>query len=537
MGIDFSTTGNGDSGPIGNVSGYSLTIDALSLDGTDQAAAAPDATISINQGSDIDIARLVGDSATLTDTEARGSIVGRITAIDDNPGGVSVTMDSILSRLVGTITMDPFTGTLGDYLASIAIRADESATVIIQGDLGATAVTLPGNTDTAWAMIKDLSSAYQFDVSMVGQAIAFRSARSATISYDRVSDVSHSIEQATQARGIEVTYLNSEWVVDGRAFPRAGHDRPTTIISGPSGSIIRASVETPGTFLSEISPATVITPGEETPGETTYVVMDGAGNVVTPSDWTGAGGRVTVSIGADPETVDVVMRIPRGMVTGPYSLARPAGTHGETENSLFVYGTGTYTTPTTMMLLTGADEVTTVEEVGSSVASPLYQGAAEAYTAALAATMRFSGAPQAVRISTPVVGVIALGSEWGGYTFSDFNADLSGQTFTSFNTAHSGQTFAQYGATLESALLDSYSNRIFEVAPGARLNYGWSNYRVIQVATTEEGYVLDCVQDVICQDVETLWSGSTCAEVEAAYASESVTCAEFSAMPLYLPGA
>lgn len=555
MGVDLSSTGNGNLGPIGTVSGYTLSVDATPLSATDTGGGTPTVSINIEPGTELNMSRLMTDDIVLTDTESRGSLYARVVEVEDSQDGATITAETVLSRLVGKVTIAPFSGTLGDYLVSIIGRAGGSIGVDIEDALAAVTIVMPEITGDAWSIINALAVAFQYDVGMLDQVVTFRAARSASFSYRKISSKNHKVSEGPRARQVQVTYQNSTWHDNELVYPTIDQrsEEMTNIISGPPGNVVTVSLSTPGIYLTYVVQPVPIFPNS-TPqrvpvkahpqgpgavyGQSSYTILDGDGQYVNPEKWSNAGGSVTIEIDGG-ERLTLTMRIPAELNNGPYSIARSRsqGDSENTENSLEIYGTGTFTSSRDVLLPTGTDDTITVEDVASTtVDSLVYQGAAEAYTAALGVAMQNSGVTQTLDINIPLPKLEALNSEWAAYTFANFNAAHPTSTFTNINTEWSGLTFAQLDAVLVAQALATFGNRLFGLLAGGRLGYGWSNYRIQQVTVTESGFELSCVQDTICTDVESLWTGLTCADVEAAYGYESTTCLEFAMMPLYLPG-
>lgn len=541
MGIELRSTGNGTTGNLGNVTGYSLSLDATPLSDSGTGGGTPEATITLETGAVIPMTRLMFDEIQLTDTENRGSFYGKVISFEEaDDEDASIAVQSPLSGLVGLITMDPYVGTLGDYLSSIISLADEDLPVDIRGDIGSTAIVMPTITGNAWDIIKALGVAFQFETGMLGQSVTIRRPRSASFSYRAITAKRREIVNDRNARNIDITYMNSEWGIGALMYPRAEYrvEESQNIISGQPGSLLTVALSCPGVYATEVVQPIPATPDDDLGvGVSRYYVLDGEGNYVDPSSWVASGGNISLTIAPEGESLTARVRIPDGLANGPYSIAERVTMEGVSTNSLKIYGTGTFTSERTVRFPTGADNDITVGDVGAEVSSPVYMSAAEAYSAALGVAAELSSNVQTLEGSITIPKLEAVSDDWGALTLGDLDLTLGSATFSDYDTELGSMTFEEFNEAINDMALSVFGSQLFGLFIGGRIRYGWSNYRITSTNISETGFDFTADQDVTCSDMEAVYAGLTCGEVGAAYASEALNCREVATLPLYMPAA
>lgn len=539
MSIDIRSTGNGSLGNLGNVTGYSVSIDATPISAVDGGGGTPSVTIRLEPTPTIPLTRLMHDEVQLSDDEDRGSVYGRVIDISDDESEAEITVESVLSRLVGTVEIAPYSGSLADYLTSIVQLADESVSVDIRGGVGAPDIVMPYVSGTAWDIIKTLGVAFRFQTSMFDRAVTFAPLRSASFSYRSLTSKSHRLANDRNARNTEIAYMNSQWEDSTLIYPRPKlrTEESQNIISGQSGSLLTVPLSCPGAF-----PASVVTPIAATPdttpdaGVSYYYVLNGSGDYVDPSEWANAGGSVGITIDANGEGLTARVRIPEGLNDGPYAIAESVDNVGGTVNSLRVYGDGVVQEPRTVEFATGADDEITVDDIGYSISSPIHMSATEAYNASYGVAIELSSNIQTLDGKLSMPKLESLSDDWGAFIFSDFNVNSGSDTFSDLNTELGSTLFSELNEIFTEQAVALFASQMFAILAGGRLRYEFANYRITSVTITEESFSFSAVQDTVCVDMDEVYSGLTCEQIADAYDSEGMNCREITALPLYLPG-
>lgn len=337
---------------------------------------------------------------TLTDSQM-GSVVGRISEINYDKSGVSITAETSLQRLNATITFpsikDSFQGCMNQVLA----LANFSCT-----GLSTSGTTVfPGWTGTFLDYLKHFCIVYDLEYYVSSSAptvIVFRPIRSLSIN-GTFSGISYSLNDQTLAKNVQVDWFEYDLdnIFSNQEFTPAYVSQEPQILTVDPGATAEYDIQVnawPST-LQQPTALDYVGPAERT--SSAYCVAGSDGLPIMASQWTAQGGSVTVSVSAnDPTIIHVVIRAPMAQSLpgtdgtdryGPYSIAATAVDDNAFYNSLHIVGNGVRFKPRTLLCPTGAVSSVTLEEVGAVVSNPFVNSLTAAYKVGVKAAQIYAG--------------------------------------------------------------------------------------------------------------------------------------------------
>ena len=429
---------------------------------------------------------------TFTGAGTRTAIIQSITAT--NGATATVNGDTEQARLRRTISARVVKTTIGDalkqYLGKCGLTPSQYS---IDPSIASRPCMLPGWRGDAWEKIKEMGAVERFEIADVAGVVTIRPIGSITMDISTFDSKVETLEENIQGKFVESHFYDYTSITNGIVYPPAEYDEDTggTIPAGwrPEYDVIEVTPGEPVEFdvpilaslTSVKQPRPVELIGPDYVADSVYTVMTADGvDTVTPSVWTKKGGKVTVTILPDTQTLRI--RVTAGqnlMEAAPYRLCLTSG-GGRDYSTLRIVGTGIRISKTRLRLRTSVPEMLTDQEVASSTDSMFCRTQSHArkqLRAQASIASRSIGGMQAQIGEVPNVfgeraGAIIRGDH-ANYrvrssstnsmstalqadrhtTIADFNAAWAGKTIAEFNEVWEGYTLrASNGAPLRTEL-------------------------------------------------------------------------------------
>lgn len=316
----------------------------------------------------------------IVDTQM-GRAVGKVVGVSEQ--GAFTVLDCIprLSRLaIKNIKADPFGGNLlqafNYYLDLAKVPSGDR---LIDPRAADHKVALPGWYGEVWTYMKQLATAFHYDINSAGPKIVIERHRRRTMEVMNALDKSTEWSPITKSEYVEVNQYESEWTTSAVFYPinvsddapitlKAGEQTQTTINLAGSAKELK---DYKGDWAKRILPKYVEDMPLTQTKESQYVATHGNGTRVKRSAWAAGGGRLVVQINPDTQTATVTgvgpigIKDSKGNLVDTFNIAIESG--GITYNALRIRGRGTLLKKSKHRIATGIPATDAETEVGASV--------------------------------------------------------------------------------------------------------------------------------------------------------------------------
>jgi hypothetical protein len=412
-----NVSGNGSIEP-NSIFTYSFSEEVSSLDpstlsgATSQVSVSAIAVSSELSDSHADSKLLINNEMLLTDSTF-GSIGFRVRGISKNVDTVSITGDTIQSRLNVERTAAPHGGTGQNLLTAINYYCSLVDITPVIGasfasEMEAVPVNFIGWKGILWEKLKELCAGFSASVDdnvgiemlIINDELIFRKARESLIDIERqLSSDSISIESFDSAKSVTVFNYNTSFGEDKVFYQISNFDKNkpeeekfqssiNDSMQVEVGETLRKRFNVNASFISVNQPVCVeeITrtfpdPYEGTTGE--YVIVGTDGLPIKPAEWNDNGGSVTIELvdengeALPAGEIELVIKAPtlsglpkaadeNQIASAPYKIGVESS--GEKEYAaLWLTGTGVFFEKKQKRFLTGSSNEYTSRAEGPSV--------------------------------------------------------------------------------------------------------------------------------------------------------------------------
>lgn len=531
MAVEIKITGTGSwTGGKAALGDYSVDEESTPIEGSDTSGAVPG--MSFNVVTDKNTPLLYESQFLLSD-ESNGTTAGYITGVNDNNGLATISGESRLSALVAVKKFQPYNGTLSGalnyYLGMCGITTNIAFDPLLNGSQPA---TLQGWDGSAWDVIKMLATAYQFEVSLVGSVIVFRTLRTRTANNGTDSSVAMSIERGDLAKSVEVVRYENTYKANQIVYPAGGWTEDLEIYSVEANEEIEVEIPVDVSLVSIEQPTCVTFVAKNYNGPSVYAVAGNDGLPIPPQLWADQGGSVSATIGDDMKTIVLKIKGPGLPEYSPYTLSVNSGS-SNAYSSIRLRGTGVHFTKETVTFLTGTTSPYAAQDVGITIDNPMIQTAAQVATIGLSAARKYGNPTRTLSVSATVVNRKGEQGFITSTTLGDFDtARGDSYTLNSFKTEFAGKTFAQIRDTLRANanVYDRFENQAFGNVAGSIVRYGDAWYRIRRATITPGGVTYTAEADTTLAQVKTAQAGRTLQDLKTARAG--MTLADIALVPL-----
>lgn len=472
MAVELAVTGTGHfTGARTNLAGYSITEDATPIDASDSSGGVGQITFDVIEDPAPDgTVLLLNNYVTLTDDAfGRGMASGKVISLSSDVGGqVSVTADARLGGLVVDKSAKPFHGTLGDGFLYYLGLAGITTNISVDSSIINRAVNWPAWKGTIWDYMKQMCTGERVEIALVNGVITLRPYRTMTVSNAANAEITWDVENSERAQNVEVYYYNNSYKTNAMAYPVDGWNPDLEVYQVEAGQTVTYTVDINASLETIDQPDCVLNIDRYYHGSVSqYAVCGNDGLPIPVGMWKNGGGKLTVAIGKEPNTMVIKITGMRNEHYAPYRIA-VSSSPSDSYSALRITGTGVFFNKTLLTVPTGAPLAKAPQEVGVTIDNPFIDNADDAYTAAMTAASAFAAPAQTISVTTTGltqgIGNIA-GSRvlfrqcWyrirsatttqdnvtytaeRDTTFAELGAVWAGATFAQFSTRWSGKTF------------------------------------------------------------------------------------------------
>lgn len=412
-----SVSGNGSIAP-NSIFSYSYSEEVASLEpsnisgATSQVSVSAIAVESEELDSHADSKLLINNEMIFTD-DLRGAVTFRVKNVSVNAGAVSITGDTVESRLNVERTALPHGGTGATALTAIQyycglVGIAPVISTSFANELAAVPVNFMGWQGIVWEKLKELCAGFSASASdNVGIEMAinqndliFRKAKQNLMSVKRqLSSESINIEAFDTAKSVTVYNYNTSYGTDKVFYELSNFDEGTEeeekfqssindSMQVEAGATLRKRFTVNATFESVNQPVCVEqitrTPPAPYSGSTGEFVVVGIDDLpIMPSQWNDNGGSLTVELvdengeALPPGEIELVIKAPKltdlpqaadpnEVTFAPYKIGVESS--GEAEYpALWLTGTGVFYEKKPKLFLTGSSDEYTSKTEGPTV--------------------------------------------------------------------------------------------------------------------------------------------------------------------------
>jgi len=519
--------------PFWNASGYSVTEDSTPIDPSDNSGGYGQFQFTIPErpGS-----KSLGNKIVDLEDGTQGTTQGVSRNVTSNGADVTVIADSRLSALAVERTAQPYVGTLsGAYLYYFGL-VGVTARIIVDSTVANRPVSFPGWVGLVWDQIKKLGVASGCEVSLVSDYIIVRPVRGRVAVNHRNSARSWSIDSTSVAQTVEALYYVGEQTT-ALAYPLAGWTSDTQVFQVDAGETVEHDIPLGpemgaagfGVSLSSVDqPVAKDFVGRYDVSSSAYSVVGTGDYPITAAEWTAGGGKIVASVGADTQSIHLVITGPNGVNNAPYQIA--ASSNEEDYSSLRIVGSGVFFEKKKLTLPTGRTPDEAPQVVGFTVDNEFFTTEQQAYTALMWANARWAGPKQTITVTTTGINRVGDRGSYRYPTVQEFNTEYAGWTIAQFNAAYAGKTFADFNTDQLDKVSHDFDNQAFGNVAGARVldDDQWFRIRTATIAPGVINYTAE--GDTTIADFNTRFAGWTVAQFNAVWAGRSF--ADFNTAPL-----
>lgn len=396
---------------------------------------------------------LMSSARVRVEDDSAGSFTGDVSDLVLNESQLSLTVNSLMEQLNTERRAQPILASLSEAFTTYVslVNADLANTILWECSFNPTNIGFPGWEGNVWEQIKRLATAYGVDISWRDSALVFEDMNSRMLRISNVSDVTEQVSRQQRAKQVEVFWYNNTWRTNYEYFPGS---QEASVIQVNAGETITTTVQVDGTPASLNQPVCVsfVPPGIVTSGNGVYAVAGNDGVAISPARWGSGGGRVQVSRGSAPNTIDIKVTGMQDKNLAPYSLAviGADGSGTYLMNSLHITGSGVFTQENSLKMFTGAAIVTTGESVGAVVQNPFIASKGQAVSRGQYAAAEYN-IQHSLDIGTVLQPVAAQGS-----TTQLLYGNITGRRFrwgdSAFRISSAGISSSEASLTAQSSV-------------------------------------------------------------------------------------
>lgn len=463
----------------------------------------------------------------------QGVTTGKTTAISESKSGKSVTIsaDSRIGGLTVRRTAKPFVGTLAGAIRYYLGLVDITTGIIIDESLESIPVVFPGWEDEVYQKVaKQLMPSMQIEMSLISNNIVFRPLRGRVAENYRDTDAGETIDDSEPARAVIGHYYSPEYRSNYLAYPDGGWNDQVEVFIVESGETkVIEDIPITASLDSIQQPTVVQNVTRAYDSSSVYAVAGDDGLPIVPKQWTDNGGKLTVEINEDTQSLKVTIvgaTIPN---LAPFRIAVSSGP-SDYYSSLRLVGTGVFIDDQQVKFDTGRTEDDAPTEVGADVENPFIRTLGQLYDIMVWSVGRFTGPRQSINVSSDGINRRGNSGVYRYATIDEFNTANAGLSIAQFNAQWSGRTIAEFNAFWDEQVSNSFANQAFGNVAGARVPYVDQMYRIRTATNSSSGITYTAERDSLVGDFNLIWAGATLFDFNKAW--EGYTLKDFNTSSL-----
>lgn len=511
MAIELEVIGNGRfRGARSNIANYTVTEDATPIDPNDTSGGVGEIDFDAVEGDDENSALLlINDEVMLTD-QSNGKTTGTVTSVQVNDGVASVTANSRLGLLLATIQAQPFEGTLEGALTYYMGLAGIDTGVVVDESIADRPVTYIGFSGELWDNMRMMCAAQQIEISLVSDNVVIRPIRTRIAEVNKNTTRSWGVANNDYAQSVDVTLYETAWVDSKIIYPAGGWNTGVEVYQVNAGEISEFDIDIDASLSSIDQPTYVANVDRYYNGtESVYTAAGSDGLPITPEQWVGDGGTISVKINDDTRSLHVTLTGPNEKKYSPYSIAVASGP-SDYYSALRLVGTGVLINKTIVTVPSGVEISKAPQVTGATIDDPFITTYAEVYTAGMVSAATFAHPAQSINFNSTVINRKGDKGDLNYPTFDDFNAEYPTETYIEFNAEiGSDLTYDQFTQLEYDKVKDNFDNQSFGNAAGARVKFRSAMYRIRTASTTPDGISYGGEEDSTYDDFSAVWGDET----------------------------
>lgn len=485
-----------------NITGYSYSEEATPIAPGDSSGGV--GSLSFEALDDEQTGILIfGDELLLTDSH-NGSITGHVTSVSGNGGVASFNGVSSLSRLNIIKTIPAVNTTLGDMIEIILNQAGVFFGIDIDSSIASIPVISPTFTGDLWVFLKDLCTAYEIEVALVGDTLRFRPVRQNTLRPVDKTTESWSVNEITPSQYVEVNYYNYVDNESFLAYPQGGWSKDVQVYQVDANQTL--TVELPLDAYMEYIEQPIIqsTVGRYDSSASVYCVAGNDGLPVVPLEWINGGGSLTAELDETGQKIIVTIVGANITAKAPFRIGVSSGP-SDYYSSLRIIGKGISYEKKTVRQPTGLTVEDTSNVVGITVDNKFIDTEMQARDAALRAVIKYAIPAQTYSFEGPNLGDFLTTPGTIIYErFFEYDDSLpAGELFNQLDPTLDDWNFLEFDAHLPTSIVDGVTGQVFGNVAGARVRFRDSWYRVKTATITQDNVSATSEWDNMFSDFNT----------------------------------
>lgn len=464
-----------------------VSVSSIAVDGNKVGTTHPDSKLLINNTME-----LLHDDG--------GSVQFQVKQVSVNEGVVSLTGDTIASKLNVEVTAAPHYGSGYTLLSAIEYYCGLAGISVANGnlaydgtleaDLDLIPVNFVGWRGNLWEYLKMLCAAASgsltedkpFEIYNNGKVLTFRYAKTTYASYAKkdLSAQSISVNSFDAAQEVKIYNYSTSW-----GNQQVVHDQGSRVtgiyaaynsslpdgIQVNAGETVTRRVQIDASLKTVYSPVAVdaISPLPYTSGLGQYCVAGSDGALLKSAQWTGQGGKLTVALTENPNEIEITITAPAApslekststaLGYAPYRVGVEIA-DGQEYPALYITGDGVFFDKELYTIATGASPDYTTKVSSPTIDNPFITGLNAMYSRGIAAAQVTCGPSvtlnESVGITQPFGAtpgkLRAVGSNEYRITNINYSAEQTEMTaqavvpFSKFEAKWTGKTFADFEA-------------------------------------------------------------------------------------------
>lgn len=476
------------------------------------------------------------EEMSLVDTRL-GSTIGTIRDIGHartTASGFSVMASNRLGEFNIETQVQPFTGRLEDAFRYYCSLANIDTGIVVDSALANRQVNFLGWNGNLWNHMKMMATAINADLNLISNNVVLRPVRLFDAIRNRNIDSTATIDSTDLARKQEVIWYPSQYVARGLIYPSGGWRSDIAPLSVPAGETVEITLDsTKDVFASIFSieqPTAQIFVSQEHDSSSVYSVVGDDGIPIPPAQWADFGGRLSVAISPDTQSLVVTITGATGLFQTngqpmkTFRIGIASGTSAsDTYSTLRIVGRYVSTRAQSLVLPTGVPDFRTGQEFAPTIDNPFLNTLDAAYSAGVRGARRYAGRRMTITASVSALNRRGQTGTANYPPYSYAQGLWGGLTYGAVKTINAPRTYGAIRQQFYDSVQDTFDNQVFGNAPGARF---WDQptgryYRVRQATTSWGDMQIEGDDDLTNGDVQQVFQGMTYGQVGLRFSGQT----------------
>lgn len=517
-------------------SSYRVNESSTPLAGGDSSGAVGTIEAEISKLPFAPIGLNVEEPLSIIDTRL-GSTVGTIREVSHSrtqSAGYSIMASNRLGEFNIEAQVQPFTGRLEDAFRYYCSLANITTGIVVDSALANRQVNFLGWNGNLWNHMKMMATAISADLNLISNNVVLRPVRLFDAIRNREIDSAATISSTDLARKQEVVWYPSTYVNRGLVYPSGGWRSDINPLSVNAGETTEVTLDTSKDVFASIfsieQPVAQSFVSQYHDTSSVYSVVGDDGLPIPPAQWQDYGGRLSVAISPDTQSLVVTLTGATGLFQAngeamkTFRIGIASGTSSsDTYSTLRIVGRYISTRSQSIILPTGVPDFRTGQEFAPTIDNPFLNTLESAYSAGIRGARRYAGRRMSITASVSAINRRGQTGTANYPPYSYAQGLWGGLTYAAVKTINATKDYAQVKADFYAGVQDSFDNQVFGNAPGARF---WDQatgryYRVRSANTSWNEMQIEGDDDLTNGDVQKAFQGLTYAQVKTRFSGQT----------------